>query len=114
MEKFMLLFRGSDVYQPDQSPEDLQALKEKMMNWVMDLVNQEIHVSSEPLEQTGKQVNGNKKIVIDQPFGEGKAVIGGCTIIQVKNIDEAIAIAQSCPILETNANIEVRAIQSFN
>ncbi|MGY3211510.1 YciI family protein [Mucilaginibacter sp. HD30] len=113
MEKFMLLFRGSDVYQPDQSPEDLQVLKEKMMNWVFDLVNKGLHVSSEPLEQTGKQVKGAEKIVIDAPFGEGRGVIGGCTIVLAKNIDAAIELAKTCPILATNANIEVRPIQSF-
>lgn len=33
----MLLFRGSDVYLPNQSPEALQALKEKMIDWVIGL-----------------------------------------------------------------------------
>ncbi len=109
----MLIFRGSDVYQPDQSPEDLQLLKEKMMNWVVDLINKGLHVASEPLEQTGKQVNGAEKTVIDVPFGEGKQVIGGCTIVQAKNMDEAIELAKSCPILATNANIEIRPVQSI-
>jgi hypothetical protein len=113
MKKFMLIFRGSDVYQPDQSPEDLMDLKEQMMNWVNDLVNRNIHMSSEPLEQTGVQIIGADKTVIDAPYGEGKAVIGGCTIIQAKDIAEAIDIAESCPILATNANVEVRSIQTL-
>jgi hypothetical protein len=61
MEKFMLLFRGSDVYQPGQSPEALQALKQKMIHWVVDLSKKGVHVASEPLEPTGKQVSGKKK-----------------------------------------------------
>lgn len=108
----MLLFRGSDVYQPDQSPENLQILKEDMMNWVVDLVNKGLHVSSEPLAQIGKQVYGAEKIVIDVPFGE-KQVIGGCTIVLAKNMEGAIELAKTCPILATNANIEIRPIQSF-
>jgi hypothetical protein len=48
MEKFMLLFRGSDVYQPGQSPESIQALKEKMMHWVADLSKKGVHIASEP------------------------------------------------------------------
>jgi hypothetical protein len=113
MEKFMLLFRGSDVYQPGQSPEALQALKQKMIHWVIDLSQKGIHVTSEPLEPTGKQVSGAKKIVTASPFGEAREVIGGCTIIQAKDINEAVEIAKGCPILESNANIEVRPIQKM-
>ena len=112
MEKFMLLFRGSDVYQPGQSPEALQALKQKLIHWIGDLSKKGVHVASEPLQPTGKQVNGTKKTVTDSPFGEAKEIIGGCTIVQAKDIKEAVEIAKGCPILESNANIEVRPIQN--
>lgn len=111
MEKFMLLFRGSDVYQPGQSPEALQALKQKLINWVGELSKKGVHVASEPLLPTGKQVNGAKKTVTGGPFGEAKEIIGGCTIVQAKDMNEAIEIAKDCPILASNANIEVRPIQ---
>jgi len=107
----MLLFRGSDVYQPGQSPEALQALKEKLIHWIGDLSKKGVHVASEPMQPTGQQVSGAKKTIIDGPFGEAKEIIGGCTIVQAKDINEAVEIAKSCPILETNANIEVRPIQ---
>ncbi|HEY5748852.1 MAG TPA: YciI family protein [Chryseolinea sp.] len=113
MEKFMLLFRGSDVYQPGQSPDALDALKEKMIHWLTDLSEKGTHVASEPLQTTGKQVWGTKKTVTDRPFGEAREIIGGCTIVQAKDIDEAVEIARGCPILESNANIEVRPIQQM-
>jgi hypothetical protein len=111
MEKFMLLFRGSDVYQPSQSPEALQALKQKMIHWVFDLSKKGVHIASEPLQPTGKHVSGIKKTVTDAPFGVAKEIIGGCTIVQAKDINEAVEIAKGCPILESNANVEVRPIQ---
>jgi hypothetical protein len=113
METFMLLFRGSDVYQPGQSPEALQALKEEMIGWVGALAQKGVHVASEPLEPTGKHVNGAKRTVTHAPFGGGKETIGGCTIVLAKDIDEAVAIAMGCPLLENNANIEVRPIQNI-
>ena len=113
MEKFIFLFRGSDVYQPGQSPESLQALKQKLIHWLIDLSEKGVHIASEPLQPTGKQVNGAKKNVIDGPFGETREIIGGCTIVQAEDIDGAIEIAKSCPILESNANIEVRPIQNL-
>jgi hypothetical protein len=114
MEKFMLLFRGSDVYQPGQSPEALEALKQKMIHWVVELSTKGVHVASEPLEPTGKYVSGTKKAVTDAPFGAAKEIIGGCTIVQANNINEAVEIAKGCPILASNATIEVRPIQQVD
>lgn len=114
MEKFMLLFRGSEVYQPEQSPEALLALKEQMMDWVGDLISTRTHVASEPLTQQGVQVYGADKAITNTPFGAPAGVIGGCTIIQAINIAAAVEIAKSCPILATNANIEIRPIENLN
>jgi hypothetical protein len=111
MEKFMFLFRGSDVYQPGQSPEALQALKEKMIHWIGDLFDSGVHVASDPLEPTGKYLTGAEKTITDTPFGTGKEVIGGCTIVQARDMQEAVEIAKGCPILATNATIEIRPIQ---
>lgn len=113
MEKFMLLFRGSDVYQPGQSPEAVQVLKQKLIHWIGDLSKKGQYVASEPLQPTGKQVNGTKKTITNGPFGEAKATIGGCTIVHAKDINDAVEIAKGCPILESNANIEVRPIQKL-
>lgn len=112
MEKFILLFRGSDIYQPAQSPEALEALTVKMMDWVGSLSAKGLHVASEKLQRNGKQVAGTKKTIADIPFGEYKEIIGGCTIVLAKDLDQAVEIAKACPILESNANIEVRPLQS--
>jgi hypothetical protein len=114
MEKFMFLFRGSDVYRPGQSPEALQALKLKLIDWIGDLDEQGIHVASEPLQPTGKQVSGTTNAIVDSPFGEAIEVIGGLTIVQAENIQAAVDIARSCPILASNATIEVRPIQQMS
>jgi hypothetical protein len=112
MGKFILLFRGSNVYQSDQSPEALQALTIKMMNWLDKLSENGKHFASERFHRTGKQVNGTNKMIIDNPFGDDKEIIGGCTIVLAKDFNGAVEIAKACPILETNATIEIRAIQS--
>ena len=114
MEKFMLLFRGSDVYQPGQSPEDLQALKQKLIHWVVGLSEKGVHVTSVPLEPVGKQVIGIKKTMTDGPFGAGREIIGGLTIVLARDINEDIDIAKGCPILASNANIEVRPLQKVD
>jgi len=114
MEKFMFLFRGSDVYQPGQSPEALEALKQKLFHWIAGLSEKGMHVASEPLEPGGKQVRGKNRTVTDSPFGMAREIVGGCTIVQAKDLNEAVKIAKDCPILESNANIEIRPIQKLD
>ena len=112
MEKFILLFRGSDVYEAGQSPEALQALTLKMMDWVGNLIKNGSHVGSEKLYRSGALVSGAAKTISDAPFGESKEIVGGSTIVLAKDLKEAIEIAKACPILETDAIIEVRPLQS--
>ncbi len=113
MEKFMFLFRGSDAYEPGQSPEVLQSLKQKMIHWLVDLSEKGAHVGSEPFETAGKQISGAKKIITDLPFGTSREIVGGCTIVQAKDFNAALELARGCPILESNATIEVRQIQKL-
>nr|WP_294947603.1 YciI family protein [uncultured Mucilaginibacter sp.] len=108
MEKFMFLFRGSEAYQANQSPEALQALKHKMMEWLGGLSEKGAYVSSQQLLREGRQVVGREKTLTDGPFGVDEAILGGSTIVLAHDMDEAVAIAKSCPILESNANIEIR------
>ena len=55
---------------------------------------------------------GAKKSVSESPYGEAKGIIGGSTIIFAEDMTEAMDIANQCPILLTNAIIEVRQIKS--
>jgi hypothetical protein len=108
MEKFMLIFRGSDVYQPGQSPEALRLLTEKMMTWVGALARQGHHLDSQPLQRQGKVISA--QTVADVPFGDDRAIIGGSTLIQADSMAHATHIAQACPILATGATIEIRPV----
>jgi hypothetical protein len=113
MEKFMLLFRGSDAYLPGAPPEALQSLKQKMFQWLDELAANGSHVGSEPFETSGKLVSGARRTIHDSPYGQAGEVVGGCTTVQAESFAEAMEIAKACPILETNATIEVRPIQKM-
>jgi len=51
--------------------------------------------------------------VTDGPFAETKEVLGGFSIIEAKDIDEAARIAEGCPILEGEGSVEVRPVMPF-
>ena len=79
-----------------------------------DLTQQGKFIGAQPLNQTGKQVTGNKKVVTDGPFIEGKEMVGGYLMCKAGTYDEAIEIAKGCPILEFDDGIvEVREIQEL-
>jgi len=48
--------------------------------------------------------------VTDGVFAESKEAIAGYFLLAVSSIDEAVELAQACPILAYGAQIEVRPV----
>jgi len=114
MEKFMYLFRGGENHA--HNAKDSEEAKKNMqawMTWMEGLGKKGILVGGEPLQPTGKQVNGSKKVVTDGPFVEAKEIVGGYLIVNAKDIDEAVEISKGCPIFNENGRLEVRPLQSM-
>lgn len=54
---------------------------------------------------------GGERIVVDGPFSEAKEQIGGISIVDLPDLDAAIALAKTWPMLELPGNsVEVRPI----
>ena len=112
MERFIFLFRGG--MDETLSPEAMQAEMQKWFNWIDGLRKSGIYVGGDPLERTGKQLDGKKKTVTDGPFIESKEAVSGYVMITAKDIDEAVEISKSCPIFEYDGHLEVRPVQTLN
>lgn len=50
----------------------------------------------------------NTEKVLNGPYAEGKASIGGLFLIRANDYDDAVEIAKGCPIIEYGAIVEVR------
>ena len=50
----------------------------------------------------------------DGPFAEAKDVIGGYTIVEASDIDQAVELSKGCPIFEDGGAVEVRPIMKMN
>jgi hypothetical protein len=59
---------------------------------------------------TSVRVRDGKPLVTDGPFAETREQIGGYMLIDVKNLDEAIAIAARVPLARTST-VEVRPVR---
>ena len=106
----MLIFRGNDWHK-GLSPEETQNIVNQWMAWFERLTEQGKAIAGSPLEPVSKVVSGkNGRVIADGPFAESKEAIGGYFLLQVKSLDEAVAIAKDCPGLSYGAVVEVRPV----
>ena len=95
MNEYLLLFRGGGGGEMNQSPERSQAHMQRWMQWMGELGRQGKFVGAQPLKNSGKTVSGNKKIISDGPFMEGKEMVGGYLICKAASYDEALEISNT-------------------
>ena len=111
MSEFTFLFRGRKT---SGSPEERQQHFQKWTAWFKELGAQgHLKNYGHPLESQGKVVRG-KTTVHDGPYVETKDVVGGYSVIEAKDLDQATEIAKGCPILEVGGSVEVRPNQILN
>jgi hypothetical protein len=105
----LLLIRGTH-WNSGLSPAELQRIMTDFYGWVGDLQTKGILRGAQPLMEEGKLVAGPQGLVTDGVFAESKEAIAGYFLLAVASIDEAVKLAQACPILAHGARIEVRPI----
>jgi hypothetical protein len=112
MSEFVFLYRGGDR---SGSPEQMQQVLQKWMAWFKELADKgHLKDRGQPLDRAGKVVKGAQKTVTDGPFAEAKDVIGGYTLIEARDLDEAVELSKRCPILEREGAVEVRPVMKLS
>jgi hypothetical protein len=113
MEKFMLIVREDLDRIGRLTTEKRFAESPDMSSWVKTLIDSGNYVSGEPLSITGRYVSQHE-VLSDGPFIKAKEGISGYDIILAENLEQAVAIAKTCPmVLEGFAIREVRPVQAF-
>src|SRR5436309_15616060 len=100
MSAFVYLYRSEDAAfrAAMGSPEQMQKSMQKWMAWMKQL-GEKGHIKDQghPLERAGKVVKG-KKAITDGRDAESKDVIGGYTLIEAKDLAQAVELSSGCPI----------------
>lgn len=110
MEKFMLIVREDLDRIGRQTPDERFSTFPEILDWVKSLAESGNYICGEPLEITGRYVS-KEDVLSDGPFIESKEGISGYDIILAENINQAVAIAQTCPmVMQGLAVREVRPI----
>ncbi|HYL20745.1 MAG TPA: YciI family protein [Gemmatimonadales bacterium] len=113
MSEFVYLFRSTDAASRAAmgSPEQMQKSMQTWMAWMQQLsAKGHIKDRGHPLERSGKLVTGKQKTVTDGPYAESKDIIGGYTLIEAKDLAQAVELSLGCPILEGGGIVEVRPV----
>ena len=108
MKEFIFIFRTDYQAIPQDSPEEMQAMAKQWQDWIGSIAAQN------KLVETGKQLSFEGKVVrpnnvvTDGPYTEIKEAMGGYMFVKVEAVDEAIELAQGCPILKIGGSVEIR------
>jgi hypothetical protein len=115
MQYLLLLYGTEPTTQP--TPEEIAAEIDAYNAYTKDLRDSGAMVGGEALHPTNTatvvRLQNGKAVTTDGPFAETKEQLGGYYVIDVKNLDEAIAWAAKCPAAQTGP-IEVRPIVDFS
>jgi hypothetical protein len=113
MEKFLLLIREEVEQRVKMSQEEFDSCVRIMSGWAESLAESGNFISSEPLRMEARYV-GRDTVVSDGPFIEAKEAVSGYFLIRAENLEQAAAIAQTCPFVLTGRIVmEVRPIILF-
>lgn len=112
--KYVIMFTTTPDLQAQVSPEHLEQAYGRTYEWFG--THREVMTESgaqlQPVDTATTVSHGSDgPVVADGPFSEAREVIGGFQVIDVPDLDAAIAIVKTWPLLELpGVSVEVRPI----
>ena len=108
--KYMLLIYANEQI-PD--PAEREACYQESTRLAHELKAHGQFLAASPLHPTSMatsvRVRDGKRLVTDGPFAETREQLGGYFLIEAKDLDEAIGIAEKIPMAR-NGTVEVRPV----
>lgn len=109
MTEFMMIFRSDydPSFQP--TPEQMQSSIKQWQDWIGGIAAQGKFVGTNRLGFEGKTLKPNQ-VISDGPYAEVKEMVGGYLLVKADGIDDAMKLAEACPILQIGGHVEVRNV----
>ena len=113
MKDFLLVYRADYNTMPKRSPEEMQAMTKRWMDWMGGIAAQNKLIDrGNRLVPSGKVLKAGN-IIADGPYTEIKESILGYSLIKAGSVEEATDLAKGCPVLTFGGNVEVREISAL-
>jgi len=107
----LLRSQEDDYQQAMGTPERAQKSLQAWMEWIHQLeANGQLKNPGIPLERTGKSVRGKQLTVSDGPFTEAKDIVLGFIVIEARDLEHALDIAKTCPLVLGGGGVEIRPV----
>tara|TARA_R110002051_G_scaffold314666_1_gene392000 strand:+ start:63714 stop:64070 length:357 start_codon:yes stop_codon:yes gene_type:complete len=112
MHEFLIMIhRDLTSKNPKPSPDQLKSAMKPYQEWIAGIGAEDQLVGTpKRWDLEGFVIQqGKKEVKISNgPFGTGNNSIGGLFLIKADTYDEAVKIAEECPIIQYGAVVEVR------
>jgi len=112
MQYLLLLYHDEKQFQA-LSEEEKGNLRQEYFALIDELKQKGQYLGGNPLESTSTaktvRIRDRKPVVTDGPFAETKEQLGGYFLVEVKDEDQATAIAAKIPAARTGS-VEVRRV----
>jgi hypothetical protein len=109
MSEFIYLYRFAQTL--PSSPQEREQRMLRWTAWMTDLEKKGHLVNrGKPLDGNGGVVKDKKGSFTDGPYAEAKDIVMGFSLIEAKDLKQAIELSVGCPILEGGGLVEVRPV----
>jgi hypothetical protein len=112
--KYMLLICRNEAVWDAMSVSERQRIYGETLALSEELTARGQYLGGAPLypssSATSVRVRDGKRLVTDGPFAETREQLGGYMLIDVKDLDEAIAVAGRIPLAHTGT-VEIRPVR---
>lgn len=112
MQEFMIMiYRDLTSKDPKPSPQEMKEAIKPYLDWISGIKAQDKLIEQPKRWDLAGRVIRRGKTSNDisiGPFTNGRESIGGLIHIRSKDYDEAVGIAEGCPLIEYGAVVEVR------
>jgi hypothetical protein len=113
--EYLLLIYGNEADMAKMTEAETGAMLQEYGRFTQSIQKSGNHRAGHQLQPvataTTVRMRDNKRLVTDGPFAETREQLGGFYLIQAKDLDEALAIAERIPSARTGS-IEVRPLVS--
>lgn len=109
----MMIFRSEINPSFGPSPEQMQSSIQQWIDWIGGIAAQGKLASANRLGFEGKTLKPNN-VIADGPYAEVKEIVGGYIVVKATNLDEAMKLAEGCPIHNSGGHVEVRNVMGIN
>ena len=114
--RYALLIYANEQDWASQTEEQSQAVNQEYMAFTKDIIDRGLMKGGEALQSTASattvRVRDGETLTTDGPFAETKEQLGGYYVIDVDDLDAAIAVAADIPGAQ-GGTVEVRPIMDY-